>query len=306
MTLEEQKIVEDAAKDGHYQIVCRRTFAALNSWYITITDTEDWDWNISEYRIFIGTREPPMINEMNAYSVYYCGYTYYFIDNDSKVKKVTNVNFTELGEQYTSFLKCAKIQADNIYANETGLVRIKDNTVLEKNADVTGSLSVSGETTLGVTYVRNDLTVHDDVKFEKGFEVVGETKFDGDVQIDGDFTLKGQFKVAGASQAQESNADSVNTEILRTYNIARNKNKGNGSITVNSNLDVIGDSEAIEFYPGNIRAAAELSSNTLKVSGSASTGNLTVNGTNTINDDTTINGNLTVSGSINNLLISIT
>ena len=78
MTTDKQLTVQAAAKDGHYQIVCRHQFAAMNSWYITLTDVDDWDWNVNEYRIFVGTREPPMINEMNDYSVYFCGYTYFF------------------------------------------------------------------------------------------------------------------------------------------------------------------------------------------------------------------------------------
>ena len=165
MTLEKQQLVQNAALDGHYQIVCRQLFASLNSWYITLLDVKYWEWEINEYRIFVGTREPPMIDEMNDYSVYYCGYNYYFIDNDGTVKKVVNVNFTEYGEQYTSFLKCAKIQADYIYSNETGVIHAKDNLKLDKNLNVQGEavlnsdVEVSGSATISENMKSKSLTV---------------------------------------------------------------------------------------------------------------------------------------------------
>lgn len=165
MTLEKQQLVQNAALDGHYQIVCRNLFASLNSWYITLVDVEDWEWEVNEYRIFVGTREPPMIDEMNDYSVYYCGYNYYFIDNDGTVKKVMNVNFTEYGEQYTSFLKCAKIQVDYLYSNETGVIHVKDNFELDKNLNVQGEavlnsdVEVSGNATISENMKSKSLTV---------------------------------------------------------------------------------------------------------------------------------------------------
>lgn len=84
-----------------------------------------------------------MIDEMNDYSVYFCGYTYYFIDNDEQVKKVTNVNFTEFGEQYTSFLKCSKIQVDALYSNETGIIAVKGRTTINGQTTVNEDLNVN-------------------------------------------------------------------------------------------------------------------------------------------------------------------
>lgn len=192
MTTDKQLTVEAAAKDGHYQIVCRHQFAALNSWYITLTDVENWDWNVNEYRIFVGTREPPMVDEMNDYSVYFCGYTYYFIDNDEQVKKVTNVNFTEFGEQYTSFLKCSKIQVDALYSNETGIIAVKDNLSLEKNFDTYGditakkNLNVLGNAELnGVLTVNSQSQFNDNVSFNKEIYVNEDLNVNKNVNVAG-------------------------------------------------------------------------------------------------------------------------
>ena len=191
MTLEKQQLVQNAALDGHYQIVCRNLFASLNSWYITLVEVEDWEWEVNEYRIFVGTREPPMIDEMNDYSVYYCGYNYYFIDNDGTVKKVVNVNFTEYGEQYTSFLKCAKIQVDYLYSNETGVIHVKDNFELDKNLNVQGEavlnsdVEVKGDTLLSNVDVSESLNVYKDLK------VKGESEFTKNVKALENLTVSG-------------------------------------------------------------------------------------------------------------------
>ena len=210
MTTDKQLTVQAAAKDGHYQIVCRHQFAAMNSWYITLTDVDDWDWNVNEYRIFVGTREPPMINEMNDYSVYFCGYTYFFIDNDDgQVKRVTNVNFTEFGEQYTSFLKCEKIQVDKVYSKETGIVTVEDNLRFKKNLDVDGDVTAKSNFTInkdlkvvGNTEIDGSLSVYDKSFFKN------ESTFENDLHIGADLYLKGELyntgnmKISGEAQAE--------------------------------------------------------------------------------------------------------
>ena len=226
MTTDKQLTVQAAAKDGHYQIVCRHQFAAMNSWYITLTDVDDWDWNVNEYRIFVGTREPPMINEMNDYSVYFCGYTYFFIDNDDgQVKRVTNVNFTEFGEQYTSFLKCEKIQVDKIYSNETGIVTVEDNLRLKKNLDVDGDVITKGNFTSnkGLKVVENaeidgNLSVYDKSYFKN------ESTFEKDLHIDADVYLKGQLYntgnmvITGEAQAEGTfKAPGISTNEFSRY-----------------------------------------------------------------------------------------
>lgn len=193
MTTDKQLTVQAAAKDGHYQIVCRHQFAAMNSWYITLTDVDDWDWNVNEYRIFVGTREPPMINEMNDYSVYFCGYTYFFIDNDDgQVKRVTNVNFTEFGEQYTSFLKCEKIQVDKIYSNETGIVTVEDNLRLKKNLDVDGDVIAKGNFTINKDAdIKRNLTVADTTTLQGATTINGQTTINEGLKVNNNVNVTG-------------------------------------------------------------------------------------------------------------------
>lgn len=217
MTLEKQQLVQNAALDGHYQIVCRQLFASLNSWYITLLDVKYWEWEINEYRIFVGTREPPMIDEMNDYSVYYCGYNYYFIDNDGTVKKVVNVNFTEYGEQYTSFLKCAKIQADYIYSNETGVIHAKDNLKLDKN------LNVQGES-----------------EFTKNVKALENLTVDGNLSLKGNLTSSGSISLEG-----EINTNSnIKGPSIFTDNIT--KLSGSGNISISNGIEVSGNATISE------------------------------------------------------------
>lgn len=138
-----------AYNTGKYQIVCRNISAQLNDWYITLVKPEDWEWSVNEYRVFVGIDEPPMRNQMNIYSVYFCGYNYYFLDTDSEqtLRKVTNVNFTQYGAQYTTFLRTHEIQSDVITANETGTVEISDNTHVKKDLTVDGTVEI-GDCTL--------------------------------------------------------------------------------------------------------------------------------------------------------------
>ena len=105
--------IEDAAISGKYQIVCRQVFGSLNSWYITNSPTTEWNWSFNEYRIYVGCDEPPMTNKMNDYSVYYCGYNYYFIEEDGKVKKQININVAQDCES-SPYFKSNHILSDKI------------------------------------------------------------------------------------------------------------------------------------------------------------------------------------------------
>lgn len=284
MTTDKQLTVEAAAKDGHYQIVCRHQFAALNSWYITLTDVENWDWNVNEYRIFVGTREPPMIDEMNDYSVYFCGYTYYFIDNDEQVKKVTNVNFTEFGEQYTSFLKCPKIQVDALYSNETGIIAVKDNLSLEKNFDTYGDITAKKNlNVLGNAELNGGLTVAGQSNLNGGLNVNNQSQFNDDVifnervYTNGDFHLKGEFFNEGNMHAGESEFTGVKSQVINVDEVLR----------YSGSSDII-------FYNGI------LTKDNLTVNNTT-----TLQGRTTINGQTTVNENLNVTGYINNIKIRI-
>ena len=276
MTTDKQLTVQAAAKDGHYQIVCRHQFAAMNSWYITLTDVDDWDWNVNEYRIFVGTREPPMINEMNDYSVYFCGYTYFFIDNDDgQVKRVTNVNFTEFGEQYTSFLKCEKIQVDKIYSNETGIVTVEDNLRLKKNLDVDGDVIAKGNFT-----INKDLKVVENAEIDGSLSVYdksyfkNESTFEKDLHIDADIYLKGQLYntgnmvITGEAQAEGTfKAPGISTNEFSRYTGSSEMIFNNG-IQTKANLIVDTDADIKR--------------------------NLTVADTTTLQGATTINGQTTI------------
>lgn len=284
MTTDKQLTVEAAAKDGHYQIVCRHQFAALNSWYITLTDVENWDWNVNEYRIFVGTREPPMIDEMNDYSVYFCGYTYYFIDNDEQVKKVTNVNFTEFGEQYTSFLKCSKIQVDALYSNETGIIAVKDNLSLEKNFDTYGDITAKKNlNVLGNAELNGGLTVAGQSNLNGGLNVNNQSQFNDDVifnervYTNGDFHLKGEFFNEGNMHVGESEFTGVKSQVINVDEVLR----------YSGSSDII-------FYNGI------LTKDNLTVNNTT-----TLQGRTTINGQTTVNENLNVTGYINNIKIRI-
>ena len=279
MTTDKQLTVEAAAKDGHYQIVCRHQFAALNSWYITLTDVENWDWNVNEYRIFVGTREPPMVDEMNDYSVYFCGYTYYFIDNDEQVKKVTNVNFTEFGEQYTSFLKCSKIQVDALYSNETGIIAVKDNLSLEKNFDTYGditakkNLNVLGNAELnGVLTVNSQSQFNDTVIFNK--EIYANEGF----HLKGEFFNEGNMRVSGETEFPSVKSQVINVDEILRYS---------------------GSSDII-FYNGILTKDNLTVNNTTTLQGRT-----TINGQTTVNEDLNVNKNVNVAGYINNIKIRI-
>ena len=327
MTTDKQLTVEAAAKDGHYQIVCRHQFAALNSWYITLTDVENWDWNVNEYRIFVGTREPPMIDEMNDYSVYFCGYTYYFIDNDEQVKKVTNVNFTEFGEQYTSFLKCSKIQVDALYSNETGIIAVKDNLSLEKNFDTYGDITAKKNlNVLGNAELNGGLTVNgqsqfkDNVSFNKeiyvneGLHLKGEFFNGGNMSISGETELNGGLTVNGQSQFNDN--VSFNKEIYVNEGLHLKGgffNDGNMSISGETELNGVksqvvhvdeilrysGSSDII-FYNGILTKDNLTVNNTTTLQGRT-----TINGQTTVNEDLNVNKNVNVAGYINNIKIRI-
>lgn len=278
MTTDKQLTVEAAAKDGHYQIVCRHQFAALNSWYITLTDVENWDWNVNEYRIFVGTREPPMIDEMNDYSVYFCGYTYYFIDNDEQVKKVTNVNFTEFGEQYTSFLKCSKIQVDALYSNETGIIAVKDNLSLEKNFDTYGDITAKKNlNVLGNAELNGGLTVNSQSQFND------TVSFNKEIYANEGFHLKGEFFNEGNMHAGESEFTGVKSQVINVDEVLR----------YSGSSDII-------FYNGILTKDNLTVNNTTTLQGRT-----TINGQTTVNEDLNVNKNVNVAGYINNIKIRI-
>lgn len=299
MTTDKQLTVQAAAKDGHYQIVCRHQFAAMNSWYITLTDVDDWDWNVNEYRIFVGTREPPMINEMNDYSVYFCGYTYFFIDNDDgQVKRVTNVNFTEFGEQYTSFLKCEKIQVDKIYSNETGIVTVEDNLRLKKNLDVDGDVIAKGNFT-----INKDLKVVENAEIDGNLSVYdksyfkNESTFEKDLHIDADIYLKGQLYntgnmvITGEAQAEGTfKAPGISTNEFSRYTGSSEMIFNNG-IQTKANLIVDTD--------------ADIKRNLTVADTTTLQGATTINGQTTINEELEVNNNVNVTGYINNIKIRV-
>lgn len=279
MTTDKQLTVEAAAKDGHYQIVCRHQFAALNSWYITLTDVENWDWNVNEYRIFVGTREPPMVDEMNDYSVYFCGYTYYFIDNDEQVKKVTNVNFTEFGEQYTSFLKCPKIQVDALYSNETGIIAVKDNLSLEKNFDTYGDITAKKNlNVLGNAELNGDLTVNSQSQFNDNVSFNKEIYVNEGLHLKGEFFNEGNMHISG-----ETELSGVKSQV----------------ISVDEILRYSGSSDII-FYNGILTKDNLTVNNTTTLQGRT-----TINGQTTVNEDLNVNKNVNVAGYINNIKIRI-
>lgn len=299
MTTDKQLTVQAAAKDGHYQIVCRHQFAAMNSWYITLTDVDDWDWNVNEYRIFVGTREPPMINEMNDYSVYFCGYTYFFIDNDDgQVKRVTNVNFTEFGEQYTSFLKCEKIQVDKVYSNETGIVTVEDNLRLKKNLDVDGDVITKGNFT-----INKDLKVVENAEIDGNLSVYdksyfkNESTFEKDLHIDADIYLKGQLYntgnmvITGEAQAEGTfKAPEISTNEFSRYTGSSEMIFNNG-IQTKANLIVDTD--------------ADIKRNLTVADTTTLQGATTINGQTTINKELKVNNNVNVTGYINNIKIRV-
>ena len=279
MTTDKQLTVEAAAKDGHYQIVCRHQFAALNSWYITLTDVENWDWNVNEYRIFVGTREPPMIDEMNDYSVYFCGYTYYFIDNDEQVKKVTNVNFTEFGEQYTSFLKCSKIQVDALYSNETGIIAVKDNLSLEKNFDTYGDINAKKNlNVLGNTELNGGLTVNSQSQFNDNVSFNKEVYVNEGLHLKGEFFNEGNMHISG-----ETELSGVKSQVVHVDEILR----------YSGSSDII-------FYNGILTKDNLTVNNTTTLQGRT-----TINGQTTVNEDLNVNKNVNVAGYINNIKIKI-
>ena len=279
MTTDKQLTVEAAAKDGHYQIVCRHQFAALNSWYITLTDVENWDWNVNEYRIFVGTREPPMIDEMNDYSVYFCGYTYYFIDNDEQVKKVTNVNFTEFGEQYTSFLKCSKIQVDALYSNETGIIAVKDNLSLEKNFDTYGDITAKKNlNVLGNAELNGSLTVNGQSQFKDNVSFNKEIYVNEGLHLKGEFFNEGSMHISG-----ETELSGVKSQVVHVDEILR----------YSGSSDII-------FYNGILTKDNLTVNNTTTLQGRT-----TINGQTTVNEDLNVNKNVNVAGYINNIKIRI-
>lgn len=299
MTTDKQLTVQAAAKDGHYQIVCRHQFAAMNSWYITLTDVDDWDWNVNEYRIFVGTREPPMVDEMNDYSVYFCGYTYFFIDNDDgQVKRVTNVNFTEFGEQYTSFLKCEKIQVDKVYSNETGIVTVEDNLRLKKNLDVEGDVIAESNFT-----INKDLKVVENAEIDGNLSVYdksyfkNESAFEKDLHVDADIYLRGQLYntgnmvITGEAQAEGTfKAPGISTNEFSRYTGSSEMIFNNG-IQTKANLIVDTD--------------ADIKRNLTVADTTTLQGATTINGQTTINEELKVNNNVNVTGYINNIKIRV-
>ena len=294
MTLEKQQLVQNAALDGHYQIVCRNLFASLNSWYITLVDVEDWDWEVNEYRIFVGTREPLMIDEMNDYSVYYCGYNYYFIDNDGTVKKVVNVNFTEYGEQYTSFLKCAKIQVDYLYSNETGVIHVKDNFELDKNLKVQGGavlnsdVEVKGDTLLSNVDVSESLNVYKDLKVKGDSEFTKNVKVLENLNVDGNLSLKGNLTSSGSISLEGEINTNSNIKGSSIFTDTITKLSGSGNVSISNGIEV----------SGNATIHENMKSKSLTVSENASISSASIT-------NATISKDLNVSGYINGLKIKV-
>lgn len=294
MTLEKQQLVQNAALDGHYQIVCRNLFASLNSWYITLVDVEDWDWEVNEYRIFVGTREPPMIDEMNDYSVYYCGYNYYFIDNDGTVKKVVNVNFTEYGEQYTSFLKCAKIQVDYLYSNETGVIHVKDNFELDKNLKVQGEavlnsdVEVKGDTLLSNVDVSESLNVYKDLKVKGDSEFTKNVKVLENLTVDGNLSLNGNLTSSGSISLEGEINTNSNIKGSSIFTDTITKLSGSGNVSISNGIEV----------SGNATIHENMKSKSLTVSENASISSASIT-------NATISKDLNVSGYINGLKIRV-
>lgn len=163
ITDEQKRIVEQAAIDKKYQIVCRNLEAGIFAWYITTTSPDHWNWYINEYRILKGCSNPPDEElDLDNYSVWYCGYNYYFKDEGSDGKmythRVMNVFLSEKGEWYTTYLQCSKIRADTFYANNEGIINFKNDTVVTgdfyvkrtNGTDEFSVLNTDGKTTVNV------------------------------------------------------------------------------------------------------------------------------------------------------------
>jgi len=310
MTTDKQLTVQAAAKDGHYQIVCRHQFAALNSWYITLTDVENWNWNVNEYRIFVGTREPPMINEMNDYSVYFCGYTYYFIDGDGEVKKVTNVNFTEFGEQYTSFLKCAKIQVDALYSNETGFIDVEDNLRLKKSLISNGTSVFEGDAEFNGIVRVNNSGFFKNLETSEGIKASGDSEFSSDVIVKGSVHSssvsvddKGSMPTLYVDNIGALTGDKVNiinnmtvpevyaSEMLKSKSLIITDTARIGNLLLDG-AQVEGNISSDKLASVDIEASNEVKSKSLNVTDKANINNLDVS------DSVNVGGTLKVTNDI--------
>ena len=156
---------------------------------------------------------------MNDYSVYFCGYNYYFIDNDTSktVIKVVNVNFTEFGAQYTSFFKCAKVQADNIYANETTVIELQNDSHVHGDLTVDDYCCLCGDTTLSGHFALEEDTRTDflDLVYPVGSIYMSVNETSPATFIDGTWErIQDRFLLsAGSSYAAGTTGGSANKDF---------------------------------------------------------------------------------------------
>ena len=330
MTSENMIKVIEAANSGNYQIVCRAVSGALDAWYITLVDPTDWNWSFNEYRIYVGTKEPPMTDTMNDYSVYFCGYTYYYIDTDGEVKSVTNVNFEENGAQYTSFLRCHEIMTDNITANETGVIHLDSDTEIDKDLYIKGTLTAGpadedhirvegtkisaydkdgNSTTLNfnsdgkdVNFYNGSLVVDENLSTIKNLKVSGESDFTGDVTAQ-NVTVRGNLTVQGTTTTQNTNVETLNykrIEVDATSEVALDS-ASRDSILVGSASSTNLGIDANELQARNNGAASTLylnpqGGNTNVGSNLYLSGNIGFAGTRTGNVISFVDGNVNGTG----------
>lgn len=223
----------------------------------------------------------------------------FFIDNDDgQVKRVTNVNFTEFGEQYTSFLKCEKIQVDKVYSKETGIVTVEDNLRFKKNLDVDGDVTAKSNFTInkdlkvvGNTEIDGNLNVYDKSFFKNESTFENDLHIGADLYLNGELYHTGNMKISGEAQAEGT----FRAPALCSNEFSRFTGSSeiifNNGIQTKANLIVDTDAD----IKGNLTVA-----NTTTLQGST-----TINGQTTINKELKVNDNVNVTGYINNIKIRV-
>lgn len=100
-----------------------------------------------------------MLNQMNEYSVYYCGYSYYFLENNGELRKQININ---VAQDYDTapYFKSNQTFTDKISRLEQDKIEITDNTEVDKNLTVDGDINLKNGLTVSGNTTVEDLTVN--------------------------------------------------------------------------------------------------------------------------------------------------
>lgn len=228
LSTENQNKVISAKANGS-KILCRPLISNMNSWYFTSDDSSSWDWTNNEYRIAEEVSTPPHVNEMNPYTVYISGFSYYFLEERSGFisRQIVYFGYSQdvLNDDGTSIKHISNIPFDS----DTSLDFTTNNLKVTDTATVNNL--VVGEKSF------------DDIITNKIAEVVADAPEDFDTLKEiSDWISGHESDAASMNTAIKTNAaDIVNLKTSVSYLNNKNRNIVKYTTGVNSKILKITD-----------------------------------------------------------------